>query len=1202
MMKLWLSPRGRLRRSSFWASGLLLGLGLLGGFVAVEATAGRAATFILYPPAAWLFYVLAARRYHDLNRSAVWLFLLAIPILGPLVVGFDLLLRRGTRGENQYGPDPRHRPLDYAVVPDAPPIDGRPVVDDVSRLNPVAVAAVAAPDSVEDLQALVRGSKGPISLGGGRFSMGGQCASPDSLHIDLRRLNRVVRFSPIDRTVRVQAGIRWCELQRFLDPHDLAVKVMQSYANFTVGGSISVNAHGRYVGYGPLILSVRSLLLILADGSAVEASPSRNPEFFYGAIGGYGALGIIAEAELDVTSNIAIERVVERTDVDGYLDHFRRAVGGSGTAVLHNAELYPPDFRRLRAVTWKATDRPLTVLDRLQTPRASHPLHRYFLWAVSSTPWGKWRREHLLDPIVLGPRRVCRLNYEAGYDVRELSSRATFLLQEYFVPIGRFREFVPRMADILRRHRVNVLNVSVRPSVPDPGSLLAWAREEVLAFVIYYQQGTDAAARATVPVWTRALTEAALATGGTYYLPYQVHATPDQFHRAYPRARELFALKRRLDPDYRFRNALWDAYYAPTPDVPAESEFRAVLSTSSGHDAVYGFLQNVFHLNPEDRLQALMLEASRRHRDDEDIYRDVQERLPVIKPILGDVRYAIPALRKQKREMARQTLELLGGRRHLHGLVEIGTTGRYVSELRKHVAIEGEIVLVNDVGPTNSPVDLLERGGFRKRGRFVPLRDYAPLRPGDVADASVDLVSCYIGLHHAPPESLEPFLRSVARVLRPGGLFILRDHDVRTPDMNRLVSLAHTIFNAGTKVTWETNRTERRHFVSADEWVRRLEACGLRARGSRLAQAHDPTLNLLMAFEKPQPTAPRVTREVVAKGALALLLAFTLGAGPAVAQEEPRTPAPHRRSADQTYLTFSEWSLVFSPVEYAAFVQEHPPSEFPYFGHLGQFWSGYRAVTGATRGFPYNGEYHTMIRVIGVSTTIEYAVKAVYETLIGRLTELVAPTEPTAEDRFLARFAQEYADFIHVRPWYEYDFWGELCRFWRETPAWGKGMLRKWERRYALTTELGLKAAYGWALGKATQASYGVSGSDTALVVDRVPQNVEWDLPTLKVLETRPDGSAVVLVPRYAPFKDHARALARRKVSILEVAGNRGPVLISVLAPAGAPLPGETLFRQPILTMPGRERTVLTVPVPSLADALLQLDGQGVRVEHVFDF
>jgi SAM-dependent methyltransferase len=211
------------------------------------------------------------------------------------------------------------------------------------------------------------------------------------------------------------------------------------------------------------------------------------------------------------------------------------------------------------------------------------------------------------------------------------------------------------------------------------------------------------------------------------------------------------------------------------------------------------------------------------------------------------VRFGLPALFKQKQEMARQTLELLGDKRKIDGYLEIGSTGRYISELRKHVQLSGPLVLVNDVAPTNSPVDIAERGQLGKLGEFVPLNDYAPL-PASIADQSMELVTCYIGLHHVPLEKLSPFIASIVRVLKPGGIFILRDHDVKTPQMHHLVALAHSVFNAGLAVPWQVNAAELRYFVSVDEWVKRLAAFGLRDMGKRLLQAHDPTDNVLLGF------------------------------------------------------------------------------------------------------------------------------------------------------------------------------------------------------------------------------------------------------------------------------------------------------------------------------------------------------------------
>jgi hypothetical protein len=54
-------------------------------------------------------------------------------------------------------------------------------------------------------------------------------------------------------------------------------------------------------------------------------------------------------------------------------------------------------------------------------------------------------------------------------------------------------------------------------------------------------------------------------------LPYQVLATDAQFRAAYPRAGEYFALKDEVDPDHRFRNALWAVRHPAQQDPLAPS-------------------------------------------------------------------------------------------------------------------------------------------------------------------------------------------------------------------------------------------------------------------------------------------------------------------------------------------------------------------------------------------------------------------------------------------------------------------------------------------------------------------------------------------------------------------------------------------------------------------------------------------------------
>ena len=134
------------------------------------------------------------------------------------------------------------------------------------------------------------------------------------------------------------------------------------------------------------------------------------------------------------------------------------------------------------------------------------------------------------------------------------------MLQEYFIPIRHFDTFSKGMAEVLQKNKVEALNVSIRHSHADKISFLPWAKEEVFCFVLYYKQRTYGKERERVGKWTREIIDLALAHEGRYYLPYQLHATKKQFHRAYPEAEQFREFKRTIDPKNKFSNQLWNKY------------------------------------------------------------------------------------------------------------------------------------------------------------------------------------------------------------------------------------------------------------------------------------------------------------------------------------------------------------------------------------------------------------------------------------------------------------------------------------------------------------------------------------------------------------------------------------------------------------------------------------------------------------------
>ncbi len=438
------------------------------------------------------------------------------------------------------------------------------VVSNVTGLYPVEVARIVVPLSSEEVAREVKAWVGKVAIGGARYSMGGQTAVALGLHLDMRRMNRLLNFHPTARTVRVQAGMTWRELQDTLDPAGLAVKSMQSFSNFTIGGSVSVNAHGRYTNTGPVGSTVRSLRLVLADGSIVDASANTHTELFRGAIGGYGAIGVITEVELELAENCRIERLVVPLKLETYRAYFTRHVRDSADVIMHNADLLPPHFDAPVAVSWRRTDKALTETARLVPRGLSYRLSRSALQVATEVPHGDLLFKHVLHPLMRSSGTVKWRNHEASLDVNELepASRAasTYALQEYFVPVAHFESFARDMVALIQHHRAQVVSVSVRHAKPDPVPLLPWAKVEVFSFVVYYKQNTSAAACSAVGEWTRAMIETALRHEGRYYLPYQMHATRAQFARAYPEIVALKRLKQTLDPNGKFSNQMWVKY------------------------------------------------------------------------------------------------------------------------------------------------------------------------------------------------------------------------------------------------------------------------------------------------------------------------------------------------------------------------------------------------------------------------------------------------------------------------------------------------------------------------------------------------------------------------------------------------------------------------------------------------------------------
>ena len=196
-------------------------------------------------------------------------------------------------------------------------------INDASALSatPVyGIVEVSEEAHVARALAFARANGLKVSMAAIRHSMGGHAFDDNALVLDMRKFNRI-EVDPETRTMTVQPGAVWHDIQNRLHPR-FAVKAMQSTDIFSVGGSISVNAHGMDHQVGSIAGTIRSMRVMLADGSIVTCSHDENADLFSHVVGGYGLFGVVLSATLDVTQNAVYQTSREIIRSDEFPDFF----------------------------------------------------------------------------------------------------------------------------------------------------------------------------------------------------------------------------------------------------------------------------------------------------------------------------------------------------------------------------------------------------------------------------------------------------------------------------------------------------------------------------------------------------------------------------------------------------------------------------------------------------------------------------------------------------------------------------------------------------------------------------------------------------------------------------------------------------------------------------------------------------------------
>ncbi len=317
--------------------------------------------------------------------------------------------------------------------------------------------------------------------------------------------------------------------------------------------------------------------------------------------------------------------------------------------------------------------------------------------------------------------------------------------------------------------------------------------------------------------------------------------------------------------------------------------------------------------------------------------------------------------------------------------------------------------------------------------------------------------------------------------------------------------------------------------------------------------------------------------------------------GASTATTPNQTPLAARRPEARTWLTYPEWHIVYSAESLGRYLGKGGrPSGYDYGADVAGFWRSYCAINRIAGARAGAVEAKQMIYVIGISFTVEMAVKAGWESIIGRVSEWLGGWH-SAEDRYAAGVQQHYGAFMHEVPWYGFDFVGVLGGLWRTHGDWS--VVRRPERRVALSAEYGVKAIYAKGIG--ALAAMQPDATTLIMTVRASPQAIAAVDPRLHALATK-DGHTWVRAPRYAQFTDVLVKLAEHRIAVESIAGN-DTIFVTVLAPTRL-VPGAALLAIPLGDRPGWSRYGVSMPVADLTVRIAAARASGAEIEHVYDY
>jgi len=313
------------------------------------------------------------------------------------------------------------------------------------RLFETTPELVIQPKNVEALIKIVQfANDGRVALfprGSASSGLGGVIPTIRGIVLDLSALNTILELNPENGTLKVQAGVRWSEIEEFLKLQNFSLRSYPSSFFSTVGGWIATGGYGiGSLRFGHLKDQIDSIEVLFPSGK-LKSIHSHEEEFprFFGTEGQFGIL-VTATLKLRKKHKKSLPQLIY---LEGYRDafHFMIDMVQADVKPYHVTYL---DAAHLEAVNTLLGEDLFRVNDAVLVEFEDEEERTKFLRLAEHR--GILEEEYLAN----------YLWHERLFPMKHRSGTPTPLVGELIIPLERVVLYLNEVKRLAERYRVEV--------------------------------------------------------------------------------------------------------------------------------------------------------------------------------------------------------------------------------------------------------------------------------------------------------------------------------------------------------------------------------------------------------------------------------------------------------------------------------------------------------------------------------------------------------------------------------------------------------------------------------------------------------------------------------------------------------------------------------------------------------------------------